>query len=115
MLTGRFVFESTNPVEICAQHLSAIPEPPSSLTECDVNPGLERVIMQCLEKKRGDRPASGAEIAEQLQGLAVDPWSQRHAAQWWETEGNRIIMSRDSDAEVGSLATIRAERVVTDT
>ncbi|MBW1832477.1 MAG: serine/threonine protein kinase, partial [Deltaproteobacteria bacterium] len=114
LLTGRFVFESTNPVEICAQHLSAIPDPPSSVTACDVNPGLERIIMQCLEKKRDDRPASGAEIAEQLRGLAVDPWLQRHAAQWWESEGNRIIMSRDSGAEVGSLATIRAERVLTD-
>ena len=115
LLTGRFVFESTNPVEICAQHLSAIPDPPSSVTECDVNPGLERIIMQCLEKKRDDRPASGAEIAEQLRGLALDPWLQRHAAQWWESKGNRIIMSRDSGAEVGSLATIRAERVLTDT
>ena len=85
------------------------------MTECDVNPGLERIIMQCLEKQRDDRPASGAEIAEQLQGLSIDPWSQRHAAQWWETEGNTIIMSRDSNAEVGSLATIRAERDFTDT
>jgi serine/threonine protein kinase len=115
LLTGRFVFEGTNPIEICAQHLSAIPELPSSVTERHVNPDLERIIMQCLEKKRDDRPASGAEIAEQLQGLPIDPWSQRHAAQWWETEGNGIIMCRDRDAEVGSLATIQAERVLTET
>jgi hypothetical protein len=69
--------------------------------------------MQCLEKRRDDRPASGAEIAEQLQGLAIDPWSQRQAARWWETEGNGIIMCRDREAEVGSLATIQAERVLT--
>jgi len=115
LLTGRFVFEGTNAIEICAQHLSAIPEPPSSVTERDVNPDLERIIMQCLEKKRDNRPASGAEVAEQLQGLAIDPWSQRHAAHWWETEGSGIIMCRDRDAEVGSLATIQAERVFTET
>jgi len=80
-----------------------------------VNPGLERIIMQCLEKKRDDRPASGAEIAEQLQGLVVDQWSQQQAAQWWETDGIGIIMSRDTDAEVGSLATVRAERIITET
>jgi serine/threonine-protein kinase len=114
LLTGRFVFEGTNPIEICAQHLSAIPEPPSSVAERDVNPGLERIIMQCLEKKRDNRPASGAEIAEQLQRLAIDSWSQQHAAQWWETEGNGIIMCRDRDVEVGSLATIQAERVFTE-
>jgi serine/threonine-protein kinase len=112
LLAGRFVFDGTNPIEICAQHLSAIPEPLSSASACDVNPDLERIIMQCLEKKRDDRPASGAEIAEQLRALPIDPWSQQDAAQWWETAGKGIMVSRDRDAEVGSLATIQAEPAV---
>ena len=45
----------------------------------------------------------------------IDRWSQQHAAQWWETVGKGIMMSRDRDAEVGSLATIQAEPVVTET
>jgi serine/threonine-protein kinase len=115
LLAGRFVFEGTNPIEICAQHLSAIPKPPSSVAQCDVNPDLERIIMQCLEKKRDDRPASGLEIAEQLRCLPIDRWSQQHAAQWWETVGQEIMMCRDGDAEVGSLPTIHAEPVLMDT
>jgi serine/threonine protein kinase len=115
LLAGRFVFDGTNPIEICAQHLSAVPEPPSSVVERDVNSDLERIIMQCLEKKRDDRPASSAEIAEQLHGLPIERWSQQHAAQWWETVGQGIMMCRDRDAEVGSLATIQVEPVLTET
>ena len=115
LLTGRFVFGGTNAIEICAQHLSAIPEPPSSVMERAVNPDLERIIMQCLKKRRDDRPVSGVEIADQLRELTVERWSQRDAAQWWETEGNGIILGRDRDLAVGNLATIQAERVFTDT
>lgn len=115
LLTGRFVFEGTNAIEICAQHLSAVPEPPSAATDRDINPDLERIIMHCLEKRRDDRPASGAEVDDRLQALAVEPWSQQQAARWWETEGQGIIMCRDRDVEVGSLVTIQAERIPTET
>ncbi len=115
LLAGRFVFDGTNPIEICAQHLSAQPDPPSFVTQSDVNAELERIIMRCLEKKRDDRPASGVEIAEQLRALPVERWSQQHAARWWETVGAGIIMCRARDAAVGSLATIQAEPVFTDT
>ena len=115
LLAGHFVFDGTNPIEICAQHLSAVPEPLSSVAGRAVNPDLERIIMRCLEKKRDDRPASGAEISEQLRGLPIDRWSEQDAAQWWETVGHDIMMCRDRDAEVGSLATIQAEPVHTGT
>jgi len=114
LLTGRFVFAGTNAIEICAQHLSAPPEPPSSVGEHDVNPDLERIIMQCLEKKRDNRPASGAELADQLRELPIERWSQLDAAAWWDREGQAIISCRGGDLEVGSLATIQAERVYTE-
>jgi len=65
--------------------------------------------MQCLEKKRDDRPASAAEIADQLRGLPIDRWSQPQASQWWEATGMQLIMGRDRDSDLGSLATIQAE------
>jgi serine/threonine-protein kinase len=113
LLTGRFVFEGTNPIEICAQHLSAIPDPPSCVAERDINPGLERIIMQCLEKQRDDRPASAAEIAEKLRSLPIERWSQPHASQWWEATGMELITGRDRDSDLGSLATIQAEPPLT--
>ncbi|MGD8825800.1 MAG: serine/threonine-protein kinase [Myxococcales bacterium] len=114
LLAGRFVFEGTSAIEICAQHLSAAPEPPSTVARHSIHPELEQIIMQCLEKKREDRPASGAELAERLAALPVERWSQRAAARWWETVGQAILAGRSRNFEVGSLATIQAGRVYTE-
>jgi serine/threonine protein kinase len=108
LLTGGFVFEGENPIEICAQHLSSEPEVPSFRLGHEIKPDLEILIMQCLEKKRDDRPASAVEIAERLQTISVKPWSQGDAAQWWSTVGREIIATRERHIEVGSLATIQA-------
>jgi len=114
LLAGRFVFEGTSAIEICAQHLSAVPEPPSTVADLDVHPELERIVMQCLEKKRDDRPQSGAELAECLGALPIHRWTQRAAAHWWETVGQEIITHRERHSEVGSLATIQAQPVYTE-
>lgn len=108
LLAGRFVFEGTNAIEICAQHLSATPEPPSVTGEREIDPELERIIMQCLEKKADDRPASAVEIADRLRALSIERWSQQHAALWWDTMGEEIKLHRELDAEFGSLGTIQA-------
>ena len=114
LLTGGFVFEGTSAIEICAQHLSAEPDLPSHRAERDIDPELEMLVMQCLEKKRDDRPASAAEIAMRLQALAIPAWSQEDAAAWWDTIGRDIALLRD-DLAVGSLATIQAAGMGTDT
>jgi serine/threonine-protein kinase len=109
LLTGRLLFDGTTTAQIIAQHLTATPEPPSSVAERVVNPELERIILQCLEKKRDDRPASGAEISERLRALPIERWSQQDAAEWWETVGEQLMKRRDKHLEVGSLETILAE------
>lgn len=113
LLAGSFVFEGNNAIEICAQHLSAVPKPPSVVASCALDGELERIIMQCLEKKRDDRPASGAELAERLAALPIERWTQQAAAQWWETTGEDIMNARERHSEVGTLATIQAEPVYT--
>ncbi len=114
LLTGRFVFKGTNPVEICAQHLNATPESPSTVAGHAVHPDLESIILRCLQKKREDRPASAAEVAEQLRTLPIERWSQEHAAVWWDTVGMGLMADRHRDSAVGILATIQAERALTD-
>jgi len=114
LLSGSFVFEGTNPIEICAQHLSAVPEPPSSNGGRDLNRDLERIIMECLEKKPDDRPASGAEVADRLRALPIERWSQQQAADWWDMVGAEIRAHRELDPELGSLGTIQAAPVFTD-
>ena len=114
LLSGCFVFEGTNAIEICAQHISTAPTPPSSRAERALNPDFERIIMQCLEKKPGERPASCAEMAERLQALPIEPWSQQQAAEWWDTIGEEIKVHRELDAEFGDLGTIEARPAFTD-
>jgi serine/threonine-protein kinase len=114
LLTGCFVFEGTNAIEICAQHLSAEPELPSVRVEREIEPELEILIMQCLEKKRVDRPSSALELAKQLDRLTIEPWSQEQAAQWWATNGRDIALMRNRDVAVGSLATIQAANLGSD-
>jgi serine/threonine-protein kinase len=106
LLTGKFVFEGNNPIEICAQHLSAEPELPSLRVDCDVDVELELLIMQCLEKKREARPASALEIANRIEAMDIPRWTQLDAAAWWDAVGREMVDARDSRHLVGSLPTI---------
>jgi serine/threonine-protein kinase len=84
LLTGTMVFEDTNPMTVALKHVQAAPEPPSSRTELPVPADLERIIMQCLEKKPSDRPSSARELALLLDACDLPPWSEEDAAEWWE-------------------------------
>ncbi len=109
LLTGEFVFEGTNPIEICGQHLSAEPELPSFRVERDINLELELLIMQCLEKRRDDRPGSALEVANRLEAMPLDRWTQKDAAVWWRDVGREMLDLRAARDSVGSLATIQAQ------
>ncbi|MCB9729770.1 MAG: serine/threonine protein kinase [Deltaproteobacteria bacterium] len=88
LLTGRHVFEGRTVIEVCAQHLNAVPERPSAHTATPVPEALERLVMQCLEKDPDRRPASAVEFAERLQPVqALAPWSAAAAREWWRTRG----------------------------
>jgi hypothetical protein len=115
LLTGRFVFNGDNMMQICMQHLNEVPEPPSSVAGRDLNPDLERLVLQCLEKKPDDRPASGAEISERLRELPIERWSQEHAAQWWDWSGQRIMAHRKKESDIGDLGTVQVGRGFTQT
>jgi non-specific serine/threonine protein kinase len=71
LLTGRPPF--TGPTEsILAQHLTALPAPLSQ-HEPAIEPALERLVLELLEKRPGDRPASAAVVAERLAVLLAAP------------------------------------------
>jgi serine/threonine-protein kinase len=85
LLTGNLVFEADSPLRMLIQHIQASPVPPSIRSGRPVPQGLENLIMRCLAKKRGDRPASADEIVEELDRIALErPWSQADAREWWE-------------------------------
>jgi serine/threonine-protein kinase len=57
LLTGRTPFEGNNLVEVCADHVHAVPEPPSTHASA-VPPELDALVLRCLEKKPDARPTT---------------------------------------------------------
>ncbi|MGZ3637145.1 MAG: protein kinase domain-containing protein [Ktedonobacterales bacterium] len=69
MLTGRTPFDGDTPVAVAMRHIQDIPAPPSSLNP-RITPGLERIILRCLEKDPRDRYRDGDALAFALENLA---------------------------------------------
>jgi eukaryotic-like serine/threonine-protein kinase len=84
LLTGTLVFPDTNPMSMALKHVQAPPDPPSQRTELPIPAELERLIMQCLEKKPENRPANARELRDRLIAAGAGPWTERDAAGWWE-------------------------------
>jgi serine/threonine-protein kinase len=66
MLTGRPPFEGPSPAAIAAQHVHALPVPPTVLRP-EIPQGLERVVLRCLLKEPRHRFGSGTELAAALE------------------------------------------------
>ena len=62
LLTGTLVFEGETAIQTILQHLQQPPVPPSVRTEGGIPPGLEAVVLACLAKRPGDRPATAADV-----------------------------------------------------
>jgi hypothetical protein len=69
-------------------HSKDKPSPPSSRTELEVPQGLERVIMQCLEKDPMSRPPDARALSKMLAEVAPkEHWSEDETAKWWDRHG----------------------------
>lgn len=77
MLAGSPPFEDDNPARVMAMHITEKPEPPGEKASAtDIPGGLDRLVMQLLEKDREERPASAEKLDEELarfsQGASTD-------------------------------------------
>ena len=70
MLAGHPPFDGANMPEIARHHLNT-PPPPLGQIRSDLPPGLERVVMRCLEKLPEDRFVSMDELLGALYGLGL--------------------------------------------
>ncbi len=70
MLTGHAPFDGNNMPEIARQHLQATP-PPLDDARTPLPPGLEDMVMRCLEKDPDDRFESMEEVIEALITLGL--------------------------------------------
>ncbi|MEP6905093.1 MAG: serine/threonine-protein kinase [Gemmatimonadales bacterium] len=84
LLTGKLVFDAENTFQMVAKHLHHVPEPPSVRGGVEVPAELERLVLACLAKKPGERPADAGELERSLASIDVRPiWSETDAREWW--------------------------------
>ncbi|HKB46823.1 MAG TPA: protein kinase, partial [Ktedonobacterales bacterium] len=72
MVAGKTPFDGDTPVAVAMRHIQDIPDPPSRINP-RVSPGLERIILRCLEKDPRDRYRDGDALAYALENLARTP------------------------------------------
>ncbi len=86
LMTGKRVFDAGTRHDLLVMHAHQKPVPPSRRVSRDQHPGLEALVMQCLEKNPNKRPQSARELAESLRALAFEhPWDEERARLWWQT------------------------------
>jgi serine/threonine protein kinase len=82
LLTGQTAFTARTLVELCQQHLTAIPDSPSQRLGRPISPELEHAILACLEKNRAKRPQTARDLATMLDRV-VATWTLDDAEAWW--------------------------------
>ena len=96
MLTGRTPFQGDGFGEILVAHLTKTPPLPSELRH-DVPPGIESVVMHCLEKNKAARFQSMEELVEALNN------PDGHMAVYGSPSGRGAAMDPDATVPEGSV------------
>jgi serine/threonine-protein kinase len=85
LLTGKRVFEAQTRADMLVMHAHQKPVPPSKRLDRPIHPGLEALVMQCLEKNPNKRPQTAHELSEALGALQFPhAWTDERAALWWK-------------------------------
>ncbi|HEY6080769.1 MAG TPA: serine/threonine-protein kinase [Polyangiaceae bacterium] len=85
LITGKRVFEAETRHDMLVMHAHQKPILPSKRVDRPVHPGLEAVIMQCLEKNPNKRPQTARELSDALSALPFErPWTDERATLWWK-------------------------------
>ena len=107
LLTGKPVFSGKSLVELFKKHLDAEPVPPSERLGRPILPELERLVLQCLSKRRRDRPSTAGEVLERLQ--AMDCPEEWDGAAWWQSHRDRLRRRRAGGSLAGPARTITVD------
>jgi serine/threonine protein kinase len=97
LLTGKTVFQATSLADLCQQHITSVPEPPSQRSSITVPPGLENALMSCLEKSCARRPQTARELAIRIDSSgAANGWKADEAEDWWRRHERELAKPHDS-------------------
>ena len=84
LLTGKLVFEANSVVEMMFHHAHTPPARPSTRSGLSIPARLEDVVMDCLEKDPGRRPASAEAVSTRLDAASLESaWTVERAERWW--------------------------------
>jgi tRNA A-37 threonylcarbamoyl transferase component Bud32 len=86
LLSGRMPFLGETAFDMMGAHLYTAVPALASLVSGDLPAELDRILRQCLEKGRDDRPRDAGALAEALRAIVVPPgdaWTAQRAAAWW--------------------------------
>jgi serine/threonine-protein kinase len=97
LMTGKRVFEAETRHDMLVMHAHQKPVLPSRRVDRPMHPGLEAIVMQCLEKNPNKRPQTARELSDALLALKFEhPWTDERAELWWKQ--NRPQEQRASSA-----------------
>jgi serine/threonine-protein kinase len=102
LVAGRHVFSAKTLVEVCAHHLSTLPESPSTRLDEPLPADMERLILDCLAKDPKRRPGS-ADALERAYVDILEPnrWTQDEARAWWSAHRDDLTRQRASRPKAG--------------
>jgi len=84
LLTGRTVFRAPTLPVMLVKHINDPPDPPSRHARFAVPPALDDLVLDCLRKRKDERPASAEALDRRLAMIEVDePWTDDLAHEWW--------------------------------
>jgi len=107
-LTGRVPFEAETMPQLCGMILQDPPRPLSELRP-DLPPGLQQVVLRCLEKNREQRFNNVAELASALAPFGA------HAAQRSAERISRVLGAAGFPSQPGGVALAASSRPGTGT
>jgi eukaryotic-like serine/threonine-protein kinase len=105
LLTGTAVFSGSSAIEVCAKHMHAEPESPSSRLGRELPPDLEALVLSCLSKAPERRPESALALRAALDACRLeDTWGATEAAAWWQAHAKRVEERHRSQRQTASSA-----------
>jgi serine/threonine-protein kinase len=84
MLTGQPPFKRATALEVILDHVRSEPTKPSEISEIEIPPVLDDIVLKCLAKRPADRFQSAAELCAALASVPLaHPWTVEQAREWW--------------------------------
>ena len=112
VLTGKPVFDADSVLEVYGRHLSEAPTAPSEARGEPLPMGLDRLVLDCLEKNPAHRPQSAREVMVRFLACADEcmPWDEHDARTWWRDHRDVLEAARSRRAEMSEPVNITIAR-----